>query len=199
MKSILNDTNKNKYIILLFIIVIFNYILFFKFEVDTNQKIKNIIQTYSSLSICLTVYSLYIQMVNRYQDKIDREISYFNQMIETINDKILSFFTSYQFMRYYYNELYYNVSEYEETDRNRLYESAITYRLLSSIDSIINYIDSYKRLNIKSFQLTNVNSKLKKLLTKFFKSKIFVEHWEKYSSDLALKWTSDYVHINIDY
>lgn len=195
LAGILNYSNITVIVVVLFI----NYIIFFKYELDSQSKIKNIIQMYSSLSIFLTVYSLYSQYVNREQDRINSEINYVNGIFETIHDKIMSFFVANQSMKYYYNELYHGESKYIESDRNILLENLITYRILYSIDALINYIDSYKRINIDNFQLDIATNKIKKLLQMFLKSKIFVEHWKNFSKDIALKWTKNYVDFNFSY
>ena len=54
-------------------------------------------------------------------------------------------------------------------------------------------------MNKSSFQLIIAEEKLKKLLNLFFKSKIFLEHWDHFRNKLALKWTKDYIDLYVDY
>ena len=98
-------------------------------------------------------------------------------------------------MQYYYDELFYNTSNYKETDRNIALEKIISNQILSGIDSLINYIDSYKISHGENFQLTIMQTKLNRILTQFMKSKIFIENWNKFKNSFALDWTKTYIQL----
>tara|TARA_B110000971_G_scaffold220137_1_gene262904 strand:- start:58 stop:606 length:549 start_codon:yes stop_codon:yes gene_type:complete len=175
------------------------HFIYFRYNINYNNTFK----TYASFSILLTVYSLYKQSTNTHIESINTQINFYNQLIQGINDKISTFFSANKNMQYYYDELFYNTSNYVEADRNIALEKIISNQILSGVDTLINYIDSYKKVNIDNFQLIIADfqliiaeEKIKKILNLFMKSKIFLEHWKRFKKTLALDWTKDYIDIN---
>jgi translation initiation factor 2 beta subunit (eIF-2beta)/eIF-5 len=173
----------------LFIIV---HILFFKFEVFHNTQVKTLIEFYGSCAFILSVCSIYIQINNQYNNTLINEVNNFSNIIETINTSIYNCFSSKPEMKYYYDELYFNNSNYNEKNRNLYLEQLITNKILSNIDSFINFIIVFKNIN-NSDELLIVEKKLKNILTLFLKSKIFKQNWLYYKDNLALQITKDYI------
>lgn len=195
LKKIFSYIKRYKYIIFIFLLI-FAHLIYFKYNISKNDTFTNLLKTYASFSILLTVYSLYKQSVNTYLASINTQINYYNQLIQGVNDKISAFFSANKNMYYYYDELFYTVSNYNQADRNIAMEKIISNQILSGIDSLINYIDSYKKVSIDNFQLVIAEEKIKKILNLFMKSKIFLEHWKQFRKTLALNWTKDYIDIN---
>jgi hypothetical protein len=189
---------ENKQFTIIIVILSVAHIVYFKFNINKSEGFNNLLKTYASFSILLTVYSLYNQSVNTYVGTVNTQINYYNGLVQGINDKIATFFATNKNMHYYYDELFYNISNYKETDRNIALEKIISNQILSGIDSLINYIDSYKKVNINNFQLNLAEEKIKKLLGLFMKSKIFFEHWKQFRKTLALNWTKDYIDLYFD-
>ena len=96
-------------------------------------------------------------------------------------------------MLYYYNDLF-DDDNINFPNRHIEMEKMFTYKLLSNIDSLINYINTLKYANGSSDALTLCETKLKTILRIFFKSNIFITHWSTFSRDFALTWTSDYIN-----
>jgi hypothetical protein len=96
-------------------------------------------------------------------------------------------------MKYYYDELFNDITNTDETIRDFNYEQILTNNILINIDSLINYIDSFKITSETNFQITIMEKKLKNLLKSFLKSKIFYQNWLKYKDNFALQWTIDYI------
>jgi hypothetical protein len=96
-------------------------------------------------------------------------------------------------MKYYYDELYNNKINLDDSIRDINLEQILTNNILINVDALVNYIDSFKITNGSNFQLKIMEEKLLKLLTQFMKSKIFVKNWEKFRDTLALKWTKNYI------
>lgn len=190
-------SENKKFIILVIILIVLHYI-YFKYDVKQNKDFTGLLKTYASFSILLTVYSLYNQSINTHISIVNTQINYYNGLVQGINDKIATFFSNNKNMNYYYDELFYNISNYKETDRNINLEKIISIQILSGIDSLINYIDSYKKVSIDNFQLVLAEEKIKKILGLFIKSKIFYENWKQFRKTLALDWTKDYIDIYFD-
>jgi hypothetical protein len=142
---------------------------------------------------------MYISLNYQYFETIRTQVNTYNLMFDELNTSIYDYFTTNQKLKYYYDELYYQQSNYTDADRNKLLEQIITGKILSHVDSFINYIDSFKKINKTNFQIFITEEKLKKLLNLFFKSKIFLENWSYFKKNLSLKWTVDYVDLYIDY
>ena len=186
---------KNNWLCILLIIIF--HILFFRYNISNNSSIKTLMQFYGSCAFILSIISIYIQLNNQNINMSVNEVNYFNNIIDTINLNIYNYFNSNKNMEYYYLELYYNSSNYTESNRNKYLEKLISNKILSDIDSIINYIDSFKILHPNSFQILVAEEKIINLLKLFFKSKIFKENWIFFKENIALEWTKEYIELNI--
>jgi hypothetical protein len=150
IKTIIND---NKYTICIFLV--FHYI-YFDTKVGENPSFQTLLSFYGSFGIILTIINMYNQQKTNYFSIINTEINYFNNIYNNINNNITDFFLTHKELSYFYNELYSGISNYKETDRNIMLEKIICNQILSGIDSLINYIDSFKVVD-NNFQL-KVNS-----------------------------------------
>ena len=198
LKNILNIILDNKLYILIFLIVIAFHYYYFINNLAGNQTFQSLISFYGSIGILLTIYTIYIQNINDYFNTINTGIGYFNDLFDSLNSNVVTYFNNNDKLYYYYDELYNNISTYEEKDRNKYAEMIITNQILANIDSIVNYIDSFKKLKINNFQLVIAQEKLDKLVKQFMKSKIFNEHWKKFKTNFALNWTKDYIDLTAD-
>jgi hypothetical protein len=192
-----DDILKNYGIYIIFFIF-FSY-LYIKFHFYENQSLSNLFKFYSSLLFFLTIINMYITINYQYFDTIRTQVNTYNSMFDELNTSIYDYFTANLSLKYYYDELYFGKSDYKDSDRNKLLEQIITGKILSQVDSFINYIDSFKKINKNTFQIFLTEEKLKKLLNLFFKSNIFLENWIFYKKNLSLKWTIDYIDLYIDY
>ena len=106
-------------------------------------------------------------------------------------------------MNYYYDELFYNTSDYDERERNKDLESQISIIIFSRMSSIINYINTYKKTenDERRDKIEQSEKLLLKILDSFFGSKIFNEYWKKFKNGLSNKQTIDYIkeHFNKKY
>jgi hypothetical protein len=183
-----------KYKIYIIIFIIIN-ILYFGLNIEQNDKFKTLISFYGSLSIFISMYSLLLQINQSKLNRISNDIIYVNKIFSDIDNDIYSFFETNNNMVYYYNELYSTVSNYDDKDRKLELEKIISYKILSNSETIINYIDSLNTANGETNELKIAELKLKKLLSKFLKSKIFNEYWKEYRDTIAMNWTKDYFEI----
>jgi hypothetical protein len=191
----LNLFNNN--IIFIFYIIIFAamHYFYFKLDIDTNKKFKDLMSTYASFSIIILIYGAYKNTTTSYSNIINTQLTSLNQLFQNITQTCSVFFLSNISMKYYYDELFNNIINEDKTIRNYNLEQIISNNILTNIDSLINYIDSYKVANGSSFQLEIMESKLLKLLKQFTKSPIFIENWYKFKDVLALEWTKTYFTI----
>lgn len=181
--------------IILFGLFIVIPLLYFKFDFGNNKTFKNLIEIYGSLGSILIVYSIYKSNQINYSSIINDELNSLNQLLQNITSSCTSFFINNPNMKYYYDELFNNSINMNNVIRNTDLEEIITNDILTNIDSLINYINSYKISNGENFQLTIMENKLKKLLGQFIKSKIFLENWNKYKISFALDWTKTYIKV----
>jgi hypothetical protein len=188
---------KNYYNIIF--IIIFIHVLYFTLNIGKNDKFKTLISFYGSLSIFITVYSLYNQINQTILNRISSDVTYVNKIFSDIDNDIYNFFSKNDKMNYYYNELYDGISNYKLEDRDIRLEKILSFKLLSNIETLINYIDALKVAGGITNELDIAEVKLKKILNTFLKSKIFVDNWKEYSKTIAMNWTKDYFDLYFEY
>jgi hypothetical protein len=188
---------KNYYNIIFILIII--HVLYFTLNIGKNDKFKTLISFYGSLSIFISTYSLYNQINQTTLNRISSDVTYVNQIFSDIDNDIYTFFSINDKMNYYYNELYYGTSNYKLEDRNIQLEKILSFKLLSNIETLINYIDALKVAGGITNELDIAEVKLKKILNTFLKSKIFVDNWKEYSKTIAMNWTKDYFDLYFEY
>jgi hypothetical protein len=189
---------KNYYLYFI-IFIIFNFV-YFQLNIETNTKLKTLISFYGSLSIFLSIYSLYITITQMTLNRISSDVVYINNIFSNIDNDIYNLFSKNDKMYYYYDNLYNGNTNYKEEDRNINLEKFISIKILLNIETIINYIDALRTSNNNmTTELDMAELKLKKLLTIFLKSKIFIEYWKEFSKTLAMNWTKDYFDLYFEY
>ena len=188
------ENDKTKITYALIIIAIISIIIIF---VNISPNIINAIKFIGIIGIIITAYSIYMNIDNQIITNINSGINYFNTIFNTIDNTTLNFFDSHHNMKYYYNNLYFNIDDYKESDRNIYLERLYTSKILANIDYLINYIDSYKIIDQYNFQVKVTEEKLVILIKQLFKSKIFTEHWNEYKDKFALNWTKRYIEYSI--
>jgi len=194
-ENIINYIKKNIFFIILIIFGL--HFIYFKSNIGKNPKVKTLISIYgvSALSLLLSVFGAYNAAKINYVNTINSQISYLNQLFQNITQSISTFFTNNKNMKYFYDELYNNIENTDETIRDTNLEQVLTNNILINVDALINYIDSFKITSGTNFQIKVMEEKLLKLLKQFMRSKIFVENWKKFRSTIALKWTVDYMEL----
>ena len=195
IKEIKNIKKYQTYIII-FAVVNFAY---FMLNIGKNDKFKTLISFYGSLSIFISVYSLNMQINQSSLNRISSDVVYINKIFTDIDSDIYNFFSKNDKLSYYYDELYDKKTEYKKEDRNIPLEKLISFKILSNVETLINYLDALKTANGITSQLIIAEKKLKKLLNLFIKSLIFVEHWKEYKKTLATQWTIDYIDLWCEY
>jgi hypothetical protein len=189
----INYINNNK-IFVLFILITIHFI-YIKTNIGTNEHFKTLISIYGSLGLILTIYSIYNTSKVNYVNTINNELTYLNQLFQNITQVTSTFFLNNKNMNYYYDELFNDKINSNNSIRDINLEQILTNNILINIDALVNYIDSFKITNGSNFQLKIMEEKLLKLLAQFMKSKIFVENWKKFRKSLALKWTKNYIEL----
>jgi hypothetical protein len=193
MNNITSIVNNNKILVLL--IIIFIHFIIIKTNIGNNVHFKAIVSIYGSMGLFLTIYNMYISSKNTYANTVSGQLSYLNQLFQNISQTISSFFTANKNMKYFFDEIFNDKINTDESIRDTNLEQIFTNNILTNVDSLINYIDSFKLVNGTNFQLKIMEEKLEKLLNQLMKSKIFVENWNKFKTTLALKWTKNYIDL----
>lgn len=189
MIEYIKNLKNHKIYIIIFIVI---NVLYFTLNIGENDKFKTLISFYGSLSIFISIYSLLLQINQSKLNRISNDIVYINKIFSDIDNDIYTFFEKNDNMYYYYYELYTGTSNYTDKDRKLELEKLLSYKILSNAETIINYIDSLNSADGETSQLKIAELKLKKLLNKFIKSKIFNEYWIEYRDTIAMNWTKDY-------
>jgi hypothetical protein len=190
---IINYIDKNKTSVLITFFII--HLIIIKTNIGKNEHFKTLLSIYGTLGLLLTIYSLYNTSKVNYANTVNNQLSYLNQLFQNITQSISTFFLNNKQMKYYYDELYNDKINIDETIRDTNLEQILSNNILINIDALVNYIDSFKITNGVNFQLKIMEEKLLKLLTQFMKSKIFVENWKKFKKSLALNWTKNYIEL----
>lgn len=180
-------------------IFIFVHFIYFGLNIGKNDKFKTLISFYGSLTIFISTYSLYMTINNNRLNRLSSDVVYINKVFSDMDNDIYNFFSKNDKMNYYYKELYENISNYKEEDRNILLEKLISFKILSNFETLINYIDALKSGNGNLNELEIAEIRLKKILKIFLKSKIFVENWKQFSKEIAMDWTKDYFDLYFEY
>ena len=187
---------KNKrliFIIILILIII--HLLIIKTNIGKSKHFKTLLSIYGSFGLLLSIYSIYNTSKTNYANTINNQLSYLNQLFQNITQVTSTFFLTNKNMKYYYDELFNDKINLDESIRDINLEQILTNNILINVDALVNYIDSFKIINGTNFQLKIMEEKLLKLLTQFMKSKIFIENWKKFRDSLALKWTKNYIEL----
>lgn len=182
-------------ILSLFIIIPFVYL---KFNFHNNESFSKILNLYGSLSIIFTVYNIYLTNKSNFYNNINNELNSLNFLLNKITENISNFFINNTNMKYYYDEIINNIGNQDENIRDIDLEEIITNNILVNIDSLINYLDAFKKMNGNNFQLIIIENKLNKILNQFLKSKIFIQNWNKYKKIFALDLTKSYIQTNFN-
>lgn len=193
MNDIASIVNNNKILVLL--IIFFFHFIIIKTNIGNNAHFKTIISIYGSMGLFLTIYNMYISSKNTYANTVSGQLNYLNQLFQNISQTISSFFTTNKNMKYFFDEIFNDKINTDESIRDINLEQIFTNNILTNVDSLINYIDSFKLVNGTNFQLKIMEEKLEKLLNQLMKSKIFVENWNRFKTTLALKWTKNYIEL----
>lgn len=173
---------------------------YWKSRFGFDPKFQTYVQVLIAGTIIITVYSVYFQIVS-YKDSVNnQEVQYFDNFYKEFLDETIKFFIDHPEMNYYYDELFYNTSDYDERERNKDLESQISIIIFSRMSSIINYINTYKKTenDERRDKIEQSEKLLLKILDSFFGSKIFNEYWKKFKNGLSNKQTIDYIkeHFN---
>jgi len=173
---------------------------YWKSRFGFDPKFQTYVQVLIASTIIITVYSVYFQIVS-YKDSVNnQEVQYFDNFYKEFLDETVKFFMDHPEMNYYYDELFYNKSDYKEYERNKDLESQISIIIFSRMSSIIYYINTYKRTenDERRDKIEQSEKLLLKILDSFFGSKIFNQYWRKFKNGLTNKKTIDYIktHFN---
>lgn len=185
--------NKNTKFVLFILFII--HLLIIKTRIGRNENFKTILSIYGSMGLLLSIYNTYNTSRLNLASTVNNQLNYLNQLFQNITQTTSSFFITNKNMRYYYEELFNNKINLDDSIRDKNLEQILSNNIFINIDSLVNYIDSFKILNGSNFQLKIMEEKLKKLLSQFIKSKIFVENWKKFRTSLALQWTKNYIEL----
>lgn len=192
------EKNNQVYYIYIAIFIAINF-LYFYLNMGNNDEFKTLVSFYASLSIFISSYSLYLQINSSKLNRISSDVAYVNKIFSDIDFDVYNFFSKNTKINYYYDELYKNISNYKEEERDKQLEKLISFRILSNVETLINYTDALKLQNGSSSEIEIAEIRLKKLLEMFLKSKIFVENWKEYSTTIAMDWTRDYFDLYFEY
>ena len=193
IKIFIDYIKENKTLVL-FILFIIHYLII-RTNIGKSENIKTLISIYGTLGLLLSIFNVYNTSKMNYANTINNQLTYLNQLFQNITQVTSTFFLNNKNMKYYYDELFNDKINLDNSIRDYNLEQILTNNILINIDALVNYIDSFKITNGANFQLKIMEEKLLKLLTQFIKSKIFVENWIKFKNSLALKWTKNYIEL----
>ncbi len=184
---------------LYFIVAILLTVSYWKTTLGQNPKFQTYVQLLMAATIIMTVYSIYLQQITLKETSNYNQLNNFDNDFKELLDNTLQFFIDNQDMNYYYEELFYNTSNYKESDRNLDLETQYTLIVLSRVSNIIYSIYVYgNKFSEKSERVAQSEATLKNILDSFFGSKIFNENWEKYKAGLATDITKEYIKVNFN-
>ena len=185
--------------ILYFIVIILLTITYWKTRLGQDAKFQTYVQLLMAATIIMTVYSVYLQQVTFKETSNSNQLTSFDTNFKELLDDTLKFFIDNPEMNYYYEELFYNKSNYKEEDRNKNLETQYTLIILSRVSNIIYSFYVYgNKFSENNDRIIQSEATLKNILDSFFGSKIFNENWEKYKNGLSTKITKQYIKENFN-
>lgn len=184
---------------LYFIVIILLTITYWNSRLGQDAKFQTYIQVLMAGTIIMTVYSVYLQQVTFRETSRFNQLNNFDNNFQELLDDTLKFFIDNPDMNYYYEELFYNKSDYKEQDRNKNLETQYTFIILSRVSNIIYSFYVYgNKFSEKNERIEQSEITLKNILDSFFNSKIFNNNWESYKGGLATEITKQYIKENFN-
>jgi hypothetical protein len=184
---------------LYFIVIILLTITYWNSRLGQDAKFQTYIQVLMAGTIIMTVYSVYLQQVTFRETTNFNQLNNFDNNFQELLDDTLKFFIDNPDMNYYYEELFYNKSDYKEEDRNKNLETQYTFIILSRVSNIIYSFYVYgNKFSEKNDRIEQSEITLKNILDSFFNSKIFSNNWESYKGGLATEITKHYIKENFN-
>jgi hypothetical protein len=184
---------------LYFIAIILLSVTYWKSRLGQDAKFQTYIQVLMAATIIMTVYSVYLQQVTFRETANFNQLNSFDNNFQQLLDDTLKFFIDNPDMNYYYEELFYNISEYKEEDRKKNLETQYTFIILSRVSNIIySYYVYGNKFSEKTERIEQSEATLKNILNSFFNSKIFNANWESYKVGLATEITKQYIKENFN-
>lgn len=184
---------------LYFIVIILLTITYWNSRLGQDAKFQTYVQVLMAGTIIMTVYSVYLQQVTFRETSRYNQLNNFDSNFQELLDDTLKFFIDNPDMNYYYEELFYNKSDYKEEDRNKNLETQYTFIILSRVSNIIYSFYVYgNKFSEKNERVEQSEITLKNILDSFFASKIFNNNWENYKGGLATEITKQYIKENFN-
>jgi hypothetical protein len=184
---------------LYFIVIILLTVVYWKTHLGQDAKFQTYIQVLMAATIIMTVYSVYLQQVTFRETANYNQLNNFDSNFKELLDDTLKFFIDNPEMNYYYEELFYNTSDYKEEDRNKNLETQFSFIILSRVSNIIYSFYIYgNKFTEKNDRIQQSEATLKNILDSFFNSKIFVAQWNSYKQGLATEITKQYIKENFN-
>jgi hypothetical protein len=179
---------------LYFIAIILLTVTYWKTHLGENAKFQTYVQLLMAATIIMTVYSVYLQQVTYRETSTYNQLNNFDNNFKELLDDTLKFFIDNPEMNYYYEELFYNKSNYKEEDRNKNLETQFSFIILSRVSNIIYSVYVYgNKFSEKNERISQSELTLKNILDSFFGSKIFNENWKNFKGGLATSITKEYI------
>jgi len=184
---------------LYFVVLVLLSLTYWNSPLGNNSKFQTYIQVLMAATIIGTVYSVYLQQVTFRETANYNMLTSFDNNFKSLFDETIQFFIENPDMNYYYDELFYNISEYKEEQRNKPLETQFTFIILSRVSNIIySYYVYGNKFSEKNERIEQSEQTLKIILGSFFNSKIFNSNWESYKSGLATEITKQYIKENFN-
>ncbi len=184
---------------LYFIVIILLTITYWNSRLGQDAKFQTYIQVLMAGTIIMTVYSVYLQQVTFRETSNFNQLNNFDNNFQELLDDTLKFFIDNPDMNYYYEELFYNKTNYKEEDRNKNLETQYTFIILSRVSNIIYSFYVYgNKFSEKNDRIIQSEATLKNILDSFFGSKIFTANWNSYKQGLATEITRQYISENFN-
>jgi len=184
---------------LYFVVLVLLSLTYWNSPLGNNSKFQTYIQVLMAATIIGTVYSVYLQQVTFRETANYNMLTSFDNNFKSLFDETIQFFIENPDMNYYYEELFYNISEYKEEQRNKSLETQFTFIILSRVSNIIySYYVYGNKFSEKNERIEQSEQTLKIILGAFFGSKIFNANWNSYKSSLASEITKQYIKENFN-
>ena len=115
---------------LYFVVLVLLSLTYWNSPLGNNSKFQTYIQVLMAATIIGTVYSVYLQQVTFRETANYNMLTSFDNNFKSLFDETIQFFIENPDMNYYYDELFYNISEYKQEQRNKPLETQFTFIIL---------------------------------------------------------------------
>jgi len=163
---------------LIFIIIVLQ--IHFFTNIYKSPKYQNILKLFSALGVFITVYVIYLQIMDDIDDTQNQTTKFYIDLMHGFFDDTLKFFAENPDMDYFFENIFNNKPIPNNINRNVIKEQIICFQIMSQCANFSYYFKNHISLAGYTETITEQSYRVIKTLNQFLKSDIFKEYVTMY-------------------